>query len=178
MIWLPFSTGTGLEEWVEWLLAFLSWSCRDGEVGADPHSSLPGRLMLELNPIESISILSMHDKHIHEKRNSWILQNRQHVFFKNKCIFFSFTHQSSLWLSQKKKKKNPKHYLLSFSFHEWWLHVTCLCPACPWAHMLSLTEWVTMGTYSLCMTLWMEFISCCAAECMPHPPPHTQSQDA
>lgn len=53
-IWLPFSMGARLEEWVEWLLAFLSWSCRDGEVGADPLSSLPGRLILELNPRKDI----------------------------------------------------------------------------------------------------------------------------
>lgn len=52
-IWLPFSMGAGLEEWVEWLLAFLSWSCRDGEVGAEPLSSLPGRLIFELNPARS-----------------------------------------------------------------------------------------------------------------------------
>lgn len=28
-----------------------------------------------------------------------------------------------------------------------------------------------MGKYSLCMTVWTEFISCCATERMPHPPP-------
>lgn len=33
-----------------WLLAFLSCSCGEGEVGAEPYSSLPGRLMFELNP--------------------------------------------------------------------------------------------------------------------------------
>lgn len=49
-IWFPFSTGAGLCEWGEWLLAFLSCSWRDGEVGAEPQSSLPGRLILELNP--------------------------------------------------------------------------------------------------------------------------------
>lgn len=27
-----------------------------------------------------------------------------------------------------------------------------------------------MGTYSLCMTVWMEFISCCPTERMPHAP--------
>lgn len=54
-IWLPFSTGPGLGEWGEWLLAFLSCSCREGEVGAEPHSSLPGRLILELNPGTNIA---------------------------------------------------------------------------------------------------------------------------
>lgn len=49
-IWFPFSTGAELCEWGEWLLAFLSCSWRDGEVGAEPQSSLPGRLILELNP--------------------------------------------------------------------------------------------------------------------------------
>lgn len=53
VIWLPFSMAAGLGEWVEWLLAFLSWSCRDGEVGAEPLSSLPGRLIFELNPGKS-----------------------------------------------------------------------------------------------------------------------------
>lgn len=72
VIWLPFSMGTELEEWAEWLLAFLSWSCRDGEVGADPHSSLPGRLMLELNPIKSMSICSV-QPHSQEKITSGVL---------------------------------------------------------------------------------------------------------
>lgn len=44
----------GLGEWREWLLAFLSCS-KDGEVGAEPHSSLPGRLILELKPGSSMS---------------------------------------------------------------------------------------------------------------------------
>ena len=49
-IWLPFSTEAELEEWGWWLLAFLSCSGRDGELGAEPISSLPGRFILELNP--------------------------------------------------------------------------------------------------------------------------------
>lgn len=46
-IWLPFSMGVGPGELGEvWLLAFLSCSCGEEEVG--PCSSLPGRFMLEL----------------------------------------------------------------------------------------------------------------------------------
>lgn len=43
--------GVWLGEWGAWLLAFLSCSCGDGEEEVELGcSSLPGRLMLELNP--------------------------------------------------------------------------------------------------------------------------------
>lgn len=41
-------------------MAFLSCSCRDGEVGAEPQSSLPGRLILELNPGKETHYMSVH----------------------------------------------------------------------------------------------------------------------
>lgn len=64
-IWLPFSTGTGLGEWREWLLAFLS--CREGDVGAEPQSSFPGRFILELNPGRNVTknVSNAHQESVH-----------------------------------------------------------------------------------------------------------------